>query len=76
MINIENNLFKIRKEMKISQHKLAKNVGISRPYLSRIENGHVKPSTEISYKIARSLGKTIEDIFFNSDVNHNLRKGQ
>ena len=71
MINIKNNLFKIRKEMKISQQKLAKSVGISRPYLSRIENGHVKPSTEISSKIAISLGRTIEEIFFNNNVNYN-----
>ncbi|CEP40929.1 MAG: helix-turn-helix transcriptional regulator [Paraclostridium sordellii] len=71
MINIRNNLFHIRKELKISQANLAKKVGISRTYLSKIENGHSNPSTEITYRIANELNKSIEDIFFKNFVNHN-----
>lgn len=71
MIIIKNNLFYIRKELKMSQQILAKKVGISRTYLSKIENGHSNPSTEITYKIANVLNKSIEDIFFKSTVNHN-----
>ncbi|WP_278683242.1 helix-turn-helix transcriptional regulator [Paraclostridium bifermentans] len=71
MIIIKNNLFYIRKELKMSQQILAKKVGISRTYLSKIENGHSNPSTEITYKIANVLNKSIEDIFFKSAVNHN-----
>ncbi|MDO7206276.1 helix-turn-helix transcriptional regulator [Paraclostridium bifermentans] len=63
MIIIKNNLFYIRKELKMSQQILAKKVGISRTYLSKIENGHSNPSTEITYKIANVLNKSIEDIF-------------
>lgn len=64
MIIIKNNLFHIRKELKISQQNLAENVGISRTYLSKIENGHSNPSSEITYKKANKLNKSIEDIFF------------
>ena len=71
MINIRNNLFHIRKELKISQANLAKKVGISRTYLSKIENGHSNPSTEITYRIDNELNKSIEDIFFKKFVNHN-----
>ncbi|MGL5559897.1 MAG: helix-turn-helix transcriptional regulator [Paraclostridium dentum] len=71
MIIIKNNLFYIRKELKMSQQILAKKVGISRTYLSKIENGHSNPSTEITYKIANVLNKSIEDIFFKTTVNHN-----
>ncbi|AUN15994.1 hypothetical protein RSJ16_07525 [Paraclostridium sordellii] len=68
---MRNNLFHIRKELKISQENLAKKVGISRTYLSKIENGHSNPSTEITYKIANVLNTSIEDIFFKKYVNHN-----
>lgn len=71
MIIIKNNLFYIRKELNMSQQILAKKVGISRTYLSKIENGHSNPSTEITYKIANVLNKSIEDIFFKITVNHN-----
>ncbi|MBZ6007288.1 helix-turn-helix transcriptional regulator [Paraclostridium bifermentans] len=71
MIIIKNNLFYIRKELKMSQQILAKKVGISRTYLSKIENGHSNPSTEITYKIANVLNKSIEEIFFKTTVNHN-----
>lgn len=71
MIIIKNNLFYIRKELNMSQQILAKKVGISRTYLSKIENGHSNPSTEITYKIANVLNKSIEDIFFKTTVNHN-----
>lgn len=71
MIIIKNNLFYIRKELNMSQQILAKKVGISRTYLSKIENGHSNPSTEITYKIANVLNKSIEDIFFKTAVNHN-----
>ncbi|HHQ5530631.1 TPA: helix-turn-helix transcriptional regulator [Clostridioides difficile] len=69
-INIKNNLQYIRKESRISQKKFADNIGISRPYLSRIENGKVNPSLEIAHKISLETGKTINEIFFDFTVNH------
>ena len=61
---MKNNLCKYRKQLKIPQRVLADDIGISRVYLSNIENGKVKPSVEIAYKIATRLNKTVEEIFF------------
>lgn len=74
MATITNNLYKARKELNFSQNKLAQKVGISRPYLSKIENGMAKPSAEITYKISLELGKSIEEIFFTDSVNYDLQK--
>ncbi|CCL33748.1 TPA: helix-turn-helix transcriptional regulator [Clostridioides difficile] len=73
MAKITNNLYKARKELNFSQSKLAQKVGISRPYLSKIENGMVKPSAEITYRISIELGKSIEEIFFTDSVNYDLQ---
>lgn len=61
---MKNNLYKYRKKLKIPQRILADDVGISRVYLSNIENGKAKPSVEIAYKIALRLNQTVEEIFF------------
>ena len=61
---MKNNLREYRKEARISQKVLANDIGISRVYLSNIENGKVKPSVEIACKIAMRLNKKVEEIFF------------
>ncbi|ACK91920.1 conserved domain protein [Bacillus cereus AH820] len=48
----------------MSQEKLAKEVGITRQYLSEIENGKKQPSVIIAIKIAKVLKIKVEDIFF------------
>ncbi|GAB6117098.1 hypothetical protein JCM16816_06950 [Thermoanaerobacter brockii subsp. lactiethylicus] len=60
---MKNALKNIRKEKKISQEQLARLTGISRPYLSEIENGKANPSAKIILKIARVLGTEVEKIF-------------
>ncbi|WP_334299162.1 helix-turn-helix transcriptional regulator [Clostridioides difficile] len=51
-------------EKNLEYHKkFADKIGISRPYLSRIENGKVNPSLEIAHKISLETGKTINEIF-------------
>jgi transcriptional regulator with XRE-family HTH domain len=41
-----------RKEMKLTQYDLSKKTGLSRNYISDIENGRYMPSTESLSKIA------------------------
>lgn len=53
-----------RKSAGMSQEKLAKEVGITRQYLSEIENGKKQPSVIIAIKIAKVLKFKVEDIFF------------
>ncbi|MGD6889381.1 helix-turn-helix transcriptional regulator [Bacillus mobilis] len=58
-----NNVTKMRKEKRITQEELAKKVGITRAYLSNIENAKHKPSLDVALKIAKVLGSTVEKIF-------------
>ena len=52
---------KLRKELGLTQEELAKKAGISRPTLSRIENGYLGAISAASlFKIIASLGYTVE----------------
>ena len=46
---------KKRMENKLSQHKFAKLVGISQPFLNEIESGKKSPSIEVLMKICEAL---------------------
>lgn len=59
-----NALAKVRKESGMSQEKLATKVGVSRQYLSEIENFKTQPSVNNAIKISKALDKMVEDIFF------------
>lgn len=64
----------MRKERGITQQELAERVGITRPYLSDIENCKRQVSGEVMIKIARELQSKVEDIFFADDVQHDVQK--
>ena len=64
----------IRTNEKISQEVLAQKVGVSRITINSIENGRSTPKINVAMKIAEALGKKVEDIFFNSTVNHELQE--
>lgn len=49
-------LAQLREERGMSQGELAKAVGMSRPYVTQIENGTRTPSTETAYKLGAALG--------------------
>ena len=54
-----------RSEKGLSSAELARRAGISKGYLSELENGGAtapKPSAEILYRIARELATTIADL--------------
>ncbi|MED2837525.1 helix-turn-helix domain-containing protein [Bacillus wiedmannii] len=59
-----NLLAQTRKNIGMSQEKLAKEVKISRQYLLEIENEKKQPSVIIAIKIAKVLNIKVEDIFF------------
>jgi len=61
---MHNNIAKLRKQNKLSQEELADLLGITRPYLSKIENGKVNPGGDIVVKIASIFEKPVEEIFF------------
>jgi len=58
-----NDLARERTKRGWSQAKLAAAVGISRQSYSAIEAGSAVPSTEIALRLARVLGRTVEELF-------------
>lgn len=61
---MENRVAEIRKQLRISQTKLAEAANISRPHLSEIENGKAEAGGCVMLRIASALNKSVEDIFF------------
>lgn len=70
---IRNLVSQVRKKQGITQGELAKNVGISRPYLSDIENSKRQVSGEVMIRIAHILKVKVEEIFFAGDVLHDVQ---
>lgn len=62
------NLTKVRKEMNLTQEELAKLAGISRTMMCNIERGEALPSLPVAHRIAKTLKKPIEPLFFNQKV--------
>ena len=60
-----------------SLKRFSSSIGISDPYLSQILNNKRNPSPVVADKIARGLGKEVEDIFLIENVakdNHDQEK--
>ncbi|MHC4654282.1 MAG: helix-turn-helix transcriptional regulator [Planctomycetota bacterium] len=47
----------------MTQQQLANRVGVTRQTIIAIESGKYAPSLPLAFKIARTFGKPIEDIF-------------
>jgi putative transcriptional regulator len=61
---IMNNRLKVlRAERNWSQADLADQLGVSRQTVNALETGRYDPSLPLAFKIARTFGLAIEDIF-------------
>lgn len=61
---MRNKLKEARSERQLTQRELAEILKIkSNSYISRIENGSVRPRVDMARRIALALGKKVEDIF-------------
>ncbi len=59
----------LREKKKMSQEELAKEAGVSRTTLSNLENNVERAtSTKTLLKIAKALGVTVDQIFFEKSV--------
>ncbi len=57
-----------RLEKQLSQAELAKRVGVSRQTVNMIENGDYNPTIALCIRICRELGKTLDELFWDSDL--------
>jgi len=53
----------------MSQKELAEAVGVTRQTVNAIENGDYNPSVRLCIAICKVLGKTLDQIFWEDDVN-------
>jgi putative transcriptional regulator len=58
-----NRLLALRAERALTQAALAEMVGVSRKTINTVENGVFVPSTLLALKLARALGRPVEEIF-------------
>ncbi|HDZ3280989.1 transcriptional regulator [Bacillus cereus] len=58
-----NKIAELRKEKLMSQEMLAGLVGLSRTYISKIENNKKQPNVKLAIKITDILGTNVESIF-------------
>jgi putative transcriptional regulator len=61
---MKNSIKVLRKEFGLRQEDLAELVGVSRQTIIAIENDKYNPTLELAMKLAKQLGKSVEDIFF------------
>ena len=63
-----------RKELKITQAELARRAGISKGFLSDLENNKRKPSIDTLYKIGNTLNLSFDCLM--SGINTNIQQSQ
>ena len=63
-MKMRNNIKTLRKEAGLRQKDLAKQIGVSRQTIIAIENDKYNPTLELAMKLAKQLGKNVEEIFF------------
>ncbi len=61
---MDNSIYKILISKNMTQAELARRVGVKREYMNRIINKKIVPTIPLGLRIARALGKKMEDLFF------------
>ena len=59
-----NNIKKIRKQKGMTQGDLSEMVGVTRQYISDVENLKKIPSVKIAFDISKVLGSNIYELFY------------
>ena len=54
---------RLREELGLTQKALAKKVDVTRQTILFMEKGKYNPSLRLAYRVARVLGKSIEEVF-------------
>lgn len=73
-LEVDNKIREYRKAMGLSQHKLARAVGLKRRSIMAYENKTISPTVETAYKICKVLGRDITEVFIFGDDGKNDRE--
>jgi len=66
-MNFGKRLLELRMAKNLSQGDIAKRTGFLRNYMSRLENGHISPSTDTLERLAKALQIEVYQIFFEGE---------
>ena len=58
-----------RAQKDMTQKDLAQAVGVSRQTINAIEQGEYNPTIKLCRAICRALGKTLDELFWEDDIN-------
>ena len=61
---MDNNVKFVRMKAGVTQEQLAKQVGVTRQTIGLIEKGDYNPTLSLCIAIAKALGKTLDDLFW------------
>lgn len=53
----------VRRQHALTQEQLAEKIGVTRQTVIAIEKGNYTPSVLLALKLARALGRKVEDLF-------------
>lgn len=57
-----------RAALDLSQDELAKKVKVTRQTIGAVENGDYNPTLNLCIDICRTLGKTLDELFWNEEA--------
>ena len=60
---MKNKVAELRRQARMTQEDLARGLGVSRQTVNAIENGRYNPSLGLALKMARLLGRPVDQIF-------------
>lgn len=60
---VKTRIRELRAKTGLTQEELAQQVGVRRETIVFLEKGKYNPSLKLAYKVARTLGSTIEEVF-------------
>ncbi|MDQ0271804.1 helix-turn-helix transcriptional regulator [Cytobacillus purgationiresistens] len=60
---MQNHIKQIRKQLNLTQNKLAELCGVARQTINCIENDKYDPTLALAFKISKVLNKNIEEVF-------------
>lgn len=58
-----------RMELKLTQAELANKINVTRQTIGLIEKGQYNPSLQLCIAIAKALGKTLDELFWEGEEN-------